>query len=115
MEIIRDIRKKKFKQAFKCIFFNLRQIFINNSIRILIEITLNIYTSVISILCFSYFNSYSYGIVYEDLPEDNKVTFESLLTFFYKKMSLIISFVVLFIMKIRFFPGKSIAHIIVMA
>ena len=47
------------------------------------------------------------------MPEDKKKDiFESLLKLCAKKMSLIISLVVLFIMKIRFFPEKSIANII---
>ena len=53
-----------------------------------------------------------YGIlVKKTLPEDKKKDIFESLHKLLKKMSLIISLVILFIMKIRFFPGKSIAHI----
>ena len=42
---------------------------------------------------------FSYGIICKDLPEDKKNIFESLLKLFDKKMLLIISLVVLFIIK----------------
>ena len=55
---------------------------------------------------------FSYGIICKDLPEDRKKIFlKACLNYLLKKVSLIISLVVLFVMKIRFFPGKSIANI----